>query len=163
MGSDEGEASLPVDWRKMPKAVPVVELTQDQVTTIQIWNEANETLTTAKANELSNRLLVIKTLPFDTDKEEGGQSLKLNAGWKLVCDKPMNYTVDKDVQKIMACMNELAAVNPGAAAELIRWEAVISTGAYKKLTENERLIIAPIVTMKPGTPSLKLQPPKESK
>lgn len=147
----------------MPKAAPVVELTNEHVTTIALWSEAKTALEASKATELSNRLNVINSLPFNEDKEEGSQSLKLSAGWKLILDRVIHYSVDKDVQKVMACLNELGATNPGAAAELIRWEPVLSTGAFKRLTENERLIVAPVVTMKPGTPTLALKPPAPPK
>lgn len=147
----------------MPKAAPVVELTKQHVTSIQLWSEAKSVLDANKANELANRLTVINDLPFDDDKDEGSQTLKLYAGWKLLLKRTFNYSVDKDTQKVMACLNELGAINPGAASELIRWEPVLSEGAYKKLTENEKLIVAPIITMKPGTPSLELKPPAPPK
>ena len=141
-----------------PKA-PVVELTQQQVDAIQTWNAAQESLAASKTSELENRLNCIKVLPFSEDKEEGGQTIKLNGGWKLALNKPMNYSADNDSQKVIACMTALNEVNPGIAAELIRWECVISTGAYKKLSESEKLIVAPFITIKPGTPSLELKPP----
>ena len=143
----------------MAKVAPVVELTPEHVSAIQAWNEAEQALAAAKTNELAARLNVIKTVPFNADKEEGGQTLKLNAGWKLALNKPINYSADKDVQVVSAGLNALGASNPGAAAELVRWEAIISTGAYKKLTDSEKTIVASFISIKPGTPSLALTPP----
>ena len=143
----------------MAKAAPVVELTPEQVTAIQEWNASKTGLDAAKTSELANRLIVIEKVPFSPDKEEGGQTLKLNAGWKLALDRPMNYSVDKDVAKVNAAIKQLWELNPAAVVDLIRWEAVLSVGAFKKLTDEEKLILASIITMKPGTPSLDLKPP----
>ena len=147
----------------MAKAVPPVDLTAEQIEAIQKWEAAKAQLETIKALELEHRLNIIATMPFNADKEEGDQTLKLGAGWKLAINKTINYTVDKDTQKVVEIIGKLNAVNPGAAAELIRWEAVLSTGAYKKLTDEEKLIVAAIVTMKPGTPTLSLKAPAAPK
>lgn len=137
---------------------PVAELTKAMIQAIQAWDAAKNALEVAKTNELNERLNVIKTVPFTT-KEEGGQTLKLGAGWKLALNKPLTYTADKDTSVVSAGLNALGAVNPGAAAELARWEAVISSGAYKKLSDAEKTIVAAFISIKPGTPSLELKPP----
>lgn len=147
----------------MPKAAPQVELTPEQVAALQSWNEAKQQLDSAKSDEMVKRMEVIRIIPFDSEKEEGGQSLKLNAGWTLKLERPMNYTMDKDVQKVVQALQNIATVNPGAAQELIRWEAVISTKAYKGLDDAERQLIAPVLTIKPGTPALELKPPAPKK
>jgi hypothetical protein len=147
----------------MPKAAPQVELTPEQVQALDAWNQAAQQLAAAKSDELVKRMEAIKLIPFSEEKQEGSQSVKLHQGWTLKLDRPMNYTMDKDNGLVTAALSKLAEVNPGAAQELMRWEAVCSTGAYKKLTDEERLIVAPVITIKPGTPSLTLSPPPVKK
>lgn len=148
----------------MAKAAPQVTLTQEQIDTIVAWTEAKKALDNAKAEELKHRLLIVQTAPFNPDKEEGGQTIKLGEGWKLALDKPMDYKMEpKDIPGVVAAMKSLAAANPLAAEGLIRWEPVMSVSAYKKLSEEEKKILAPVVTIKPGTPTIELKPPPTPK
>jgi hypothetical protein len=139
-------------------AAQPVELNQQQVDMIQTWEATKKRLDTEKALELTQRLDVIKVIPF-TDKEEGGQSVKLGGGWRLALDKPQDHRMEpKNIPAVMTAMDALHAVNPLAAASLIRWEPVMSVTEYKKLSDAEKLILAPVVTIKPGTPTLELKP-----
>lgn len=147
----------------MGKAAPVIELTPEMVAGIERWEQIKTEIERLKALEIKQRLELITGLPFATDKEEGAQTLKLNAGWKLVMDRGMAYTADKAQAVVVAGLNELGAVNPVLTADLIRWEAVVSVSNYKKLTDAEKVIAASFITMKPGTPSLVLKPPPEPK
>lgn len=144
----------------MPKAAPVVEVTPELVALLQTWDASKRLLNDTKTTEMSNRLAVIEKAPFAEDKEEGGQTLKLHGGWKLKLTRVLNYSIEtKDNNAVMAAVTQLGSVNPSVAAELIRWEPVMSVAAYKKLTEEEKKIVAPIVTIKPGTSALELVAP----
>lgn len=148
----------------MPEAKPQVELTKDQVDAIQAWQQAAAALDTAKQAELMNRLKIVNEagLPFTT-KEEGGQTLKLYAGWRLALKRTINYTVENDQAKINAALTELFAIEPVAAQSMIRWKPELNESVYKKLGAEGKKIMAQVVTMKPGTPQLELNAPAEPK
>jgi hypothetical protein len=148
----------------MAKAAQPVELNQPQIDMIQTWEATKKRLDAEKALELTQRLDVIKVIPFNADKEEGGQSVKLGGGWRLALDKPQDYKMEpKNIPAVMTAMDALHHVNALAAASLIRWEPVMSVSEYKKLSDAEKLILAPVVTIKPGTPTLELKPPAVKK
>jgi hypothetical protein len=147
----------------MPKAAPQVELNKEQVEAIQTWNQAKQQLDAAKADELTKRNAAIQCVPFSAEKDEGAQTVKLGGGWSLKLDRPMNYSITRNNEQVTAALVALAEVNPSAARELIRWQAEISTKVYRDLSDAEKLIVAPILTIKPGTPALELKPPTPSK
>jgi hypothetical protein len=148
----------------MPKPVAEVALTEAQVAAIQAWEQSQAALNTAKQAELVNRLAVINDagIPF-AEKEEGGQTVKLFAGWRLALKRVINYTVENDQAKIAAVLTELHAVNPEAAPQVIAWKPYLVEPVYKQLGEEGKRIMAQIVTSKPGTPSLELKAPTEKK
>jgi len=144
----------------MAKAAPTIELTAAMIDTIQRWDAVKKEIEDAKSRELALRLELIKMIPFADDKDEGGQTVKLGAGWKLALDKPMDYKMEpKNRPAVEVALNALAAVNPAIMPTLVRWEPVMSVKAYKTLTDDQKIILTPVVTIKPGTPSLELKPP----
>jgi len=148
----------------MAKAAKEVELSQQQVDAIQAWQNTKAQLDALKASELSQRLDLVATLPFNSEKEEGGQTVKLGGGWRFALDKPVEHKMEtKNNDAVVAALTTLHAHNPLAMIDLMRWEPVMSQGAYKKLTDAEKLILAPVVTSKPGTPALELKPPAVKK
>jgi hypothetical protein len=144
----------------MPKEP--TELTPEQVAALTAWNELKTSLDTTKQGEMEARLLAIKALPWK-EKEDGGQTLQLNAGWRIELKRVVNYSVENDPAKVMDSLNEIGLTNPGLAAELIRWEPVLSVEAFKRCTNHEKEIMARVVTTKPGTPSLALKAPAPKK
>lgn len=147
----------------MAKNVPQVDLTTAQVEMIQAWESLRKQIEDLKSRELLLRMEIIRTVPF-TDKEEGGQTVKLGGGWRLALDKPVDYKMDtKNNDAVGVALVALHAKRELAVLDLFRWEPVMSVGAYKKLSDEEKLILAPVVTSKPGTPTLALVPPTEKK
>lgn len=149
----------------MAKAAPQIELTQEQIETLQAWNAEKNALDLHKDAEIAKRLEVAKTLPFKADKEEGSQTISLNAGWKLTLTRTMSYSMEtKNNEAVLAALGKLHATSPEKAAHLVtRWEPVMSVEVYKSLTDEEKKIVADVVTIKPGTPQLALKPPTEPK
>jgi hypothetical protein len=140
------------------------ELTPEQVAALQAWNELKSSLDATKQSEMESRLAAIKALPWEKpDKEDGGQTLPLFGGWRAELKRVVNYSVENDPAKVMDCLNEIGLSNPGLAAELIRWEPVLSTEAFKRCTNHEKEIMARVITTKPGTPSLALKAPAPKK
>jgi hypothetical protein len=148
----------------MPKKAQQVEWTQEQIAAIQVWSASKNQLDVTKAEELELRLKVVRIAPFNQHKEEGGQTLPLANGWRIALDRPMYYSIEtKDNNKVVECVNALAAKNPLAAQDIIKWVPVLSESGYKKLSDEEQVIMAPVVTIKPGTPAIELKPPATPK
>jgi hypothetical protein len=137
----------------------VLDPTQDQA--LVTWQQINNDLAAMKAIELQYRQYLAASIPFDPSKSEGSQTVELPDGRKLSLDRPMNYTLAKDNATVSAALYALYAINPGAAVDIVKWVPELSITAYKKLTDDERRIIAPIVIAKPGLLALELKTPKK--
>ena len=140
------------------------ELTPEQIDALQSWSEKQGSLAAIKEDEMTLRLAAIKALPWaKPDKDDGGQTLPLNSGWRVELKRVINYSVEDDTQKIMECLNEIGVLNPGLAAELIAWKPTLSVEAFKRCTNTEREILSRVITTKPGTPSFTLKAPAPPK
>lgn len=147
----------------MAKPLPVVALDPIAQSNYETWQAAAADLARLKVVELQYRLAVIQQAPFDHEKKEGSQSIKLPDGSRLAVTMPINYSVAKDKQVVQAAIAQLYELNPAACVDLIDWEPKLSVAAYKALSEQERAIIAAIVIAKPGTPQLEVVAPKGEK
>jgi hypothetical protein len=131
-------------------------------TQVKIWKEAEEKLAAAKATELELRTaLVEKWFPNFVEGTNTGQLREDN----LKCVMPMNRNVDQDQYSeawAWATKEETAPrLRLRALLELVFKQKVdLSVGAWKELSNDDRKKLADIVTEKPGTPSLKLEPRK---
>lgn len=124
---------------------------------LRTWQAITADLDRLKAIELEYRFALKDQIPFDRSKESGAQTLGISADEKVVLDIPVYYTVARDVPSVMEALGKLHDLNPGAVIDLIRWVPEISTTAYKKLTDEEKRLIAPVLIVKPGTPTLALE------
>lgn len=145
----------------MGKASPTVALDPITQSNYETWIKIKDDLARIQALEMQYRLALIDSGFFDRSKTEGSESIKLPDGSRLSVSKPINYSVAKDKPTVNAAVAALFAVNPGAAAAVIDWKPELSVSAYKALTPDERLLIAPIISSKPGTPQLERTPAKE--
>ena len=146
----------------MANRTPKIDLTPELTERIQKWNDAKISLGCTKLKENELRLSLAAS-DFWSDKKEGSQSVALENGWKLALTRVLNYGIDDvDHNTVVAVLNQLALANPGACQSLIPWKPVLSVEAYRLLTDDEKKIVAPIITIKPGTPQLELKPPPKS-
>jgi hypothetical protein len=126
---------------------------------LEIWKMVNADLARIKATEMQYRLALEKQIQF-TDKEEGSQTVVLPDTSRLQLTRTWNYSLIEDTSAIHQALNELYAIDPGAALSVITYKPVLSESAYKKLPEDQRRIIARVVSRAPGTPSLEWTRPK---
>lgn len=116
------------------------------------WYQAAEQLRAAKAVELELRKQVVEE--FFPVLEEGAQSVEIDGDAKLVCTLPYSYSVDADT------LNEgLTHIPATKQDKIVIWKPSMSLAVYRKLTKKARnAFTAECITIKPGTPSLKIKP-----
>lgn len=91
------------------------------------------------------------------DPKEGVNKLKLKHGYQLEMDHKINRTVDRALLGQYSDTLEGMGVDLG---QLIREKPELRVGEYKKLPEEARKVFDLCLTIKPGTPSLKINLPK---
>ena len=148
----------------MPPRTADIEITPEIGTAISHWQTAKQELNEVKNFERDQRLEIVKLVPWPSEKQEGSQTVGIGSGWRLSMTRTLDYAMSKDNTAIDAALEKLRAINPEKAAALIlRYEAVMSTEVYKTLSEEEKIILADVVTIKPGMPQLEMKPPTQPK
>jgi hypothetical protein len=106
---------------------------------------------------------------FDSERVDGTETVQLGAGWSLKATKSQTYKVTGKNDDVMSVECEL----PNWLEELFRWKSEISISKYKQLVstvngnpddqQSAELLkkIDSLIEVKPGSPQLVLQPPKE--
>lgn len=131
-------------------------------TQVKEWKASEERLAKAKADEMELRTaLVTKWFPnFDEGTNTG-----LLREDNLKCGMPMNRTVNQEQYQSAWDWATKEDTPPRmrlrTLLELVfRPKVELSVGTWKDLNDDERKKLADIVTEKPGTPTLKLEPRK---
>lgn len=119
------------------------------------WTEAKESSAYWKDREAALRKEVFST--FFEEPKEGVNKLELEGGWTLKADYKYNRTVDK-----AALPAVLEQLDKGITDRLIKYKPELSITEYKRLTEDQRVILAEAITEKPGSPSITIIPPKDT-
>jgi hypothetical protein len=146
-----------------------LSLTTEQNCKLIAWQQASTQLSELKEKELALRQELVDTV-MDPEKAEGSQSFKLGNGWSLTAGRSIYYKVEKDAIEPLL---ELLPTDIGDT--LIKWKPDVSVTAYKNALPayrnalpadkqkqlTEALVAA--ITITPGSPTLKLNPPKEAK
>ena len=135
-----------------------LELERDYL--ILLHSEVATVQANCKALELQWRAKLVEDC-FPTHEDEGTENLDLGEGWKLQAIFKQGYKVDEatikdDVQEVC----NLGLVYSEAIKDLIKWKPELSTTIYKTLSDEIKDIINNSLTIKPGTPTLKLIAPK---
>lgn len=140
-------------------------MTPEQIELINRWSLALEEATkVAKpliAAEQALRKEVIASL-FPTPKE-GTNHLELAQGWKLT----LGYKVDRKIDEAALPAIRLALSDMGISADtLVKMVPALELKAYKGLrevNEDAAKVFEQALTIKPGSHTLELVPPKEPK
>lgn len=123
------------------------------------WQEAAKVLEAAKADEMEKRLKAFG-MCFIKPKE-GTNTLTLGNGYELKAEYKFNYSLDKDkVDDALEKIEKLGNEGTFIAERLVKWSPELSISEYRKLDKQYLDLITPVLTIKPGTPSLKIVPPK---
>lgn len=123
---------------------------------LEAWRQADMALKAAKELELTLRKELFDAT-FNTDKE-GVHKAPLNEGWTLEASLPYNRTLDQEL--VPDTLRMLYTMN--ASAALIKTKYELSVAEYRKLDAQQKKTVDAILTTKPGTPSIKLVPPKSA-
>lgn len=141
---------------------PAAEL--ELLSALKIWTDAQTTLALAIDAERAARTAIVEK--YFTDKSEGTHTGSLRES-HLKCTFPISRSVD---QEQFAAADAFAnnADAPEALRERLRRllstafraKQEVSVKEWKALSDDDRKFLADIVTEKPGTPQLKLEPKK---
>ncbi len=143
----------------------------DRDTVLLNWQKSQEALATAKIEEMSWRVYVVKRA-FPTG-HEGTNTLSLGGGYELKGVLKFNYKLDKDISKIWAVQNRISALGNRAAFladKFFSWKVDFLTTEYKALlkekdeSEEARGILAlinEVLTIDEAAPELKIKEPKK--
>jgi len=148
---------------------------------IQRWLDAKETLGNSKQHESDWRSKVSSTL-FPTPKK-GTQRYDVGGGYSVKLIYNLSYTLgDKDkidpssgakvpvreqIEELEAKVAEMGEAHRIAFENVVSWKPEVSGSAYEKLNMNDeiqkavKLAIDEHLTIKPGSPQLTWEEPKE--
>jgi hypothetical protein len=122
------------------------------------WQQMAQQLEAIKDQELQLRLEVIDAY-FPDRNDEGTHTLKLEEGWKLQCVTRISRRLENAKGETDAVVKQLP---PEMADKAVVWKPDLKMRGYRDLPPEYRVLVDSVVTSKPGTPSLKLVPPKET-
>lgn len=134
-----------------PEAAPPPELLER----LTAWKAAKDALDTAKVREAQLRQEVFAAA-FPKAKE-GTNTLPLLNGWKLNGKRTINRTLD--VAALPAVLDELRKLDVVADA-LVDYKPSLNLSMYRALPTDKRKVFEQALTIKDGTPSLEIVPPK---
>lgn len=162
-----------------PAAKPLSALTQSalghygsQAAVLEAWRISAQELAVAKELEARLRAVVFE-LNFPTP-DEGVNRTDLPDGYKLKADYPFNYRLANKEKETEKALDDITAISQQAgfiADRLIVWKPDISIKEYRLLnpdkpeaqSEDQKKILAvlaPILTITPGSPQLEIEAPK---
>ena len=131
-------------------------ITKSLLTKIAKWNDLQAQLAAVKSQEASLRSEVFAAL-FDNNKyelKEGVNKLDLPDGWSIQATHKLNYSLDEAA--LPSVLEQLGS----AGADLVKYKPSLTLPAYRKLDDKQAAILSQALTVKPGTPSMKLIAPK---
>lgn len=138
-----------------------MKYTATQLKLLEQWRKAEEAAEVAKTvieTERELRKAVIAS--FAPTCEEGTVNLELPEGWKLKIVHKVERVID---QAGLQSVNEevrAAGFNPDL---LISWKPSLKMAIYKEMTAEQRVIFDKALTLKPGSDTAELVPPKGKK
>lgn len=134
---------------------------------LAVWDEKKKALEAAKAGEMEARTAVF-AFNFP-NPQPGVNRVELNNGYKLKATHKLNYKFDASLDAIDAAEDDCCKLGAEAkflAERIICWKAEPSVSEYKKLDLSNPLhvqvkaIVDRILEIKPGAPTLEIEPPK---
>lgn len=135
-----------------------MNLTQEQIVKISLWQTTAEKLAELKEQEMAYRKAVIAEI--FPQIEEGTTSVNLgNSGFRLVATQPLIYKVDGEMfSTIKDVLEEFGTIQ---VDELVRFKPELSTPVYKSLSGEVKALMETCVTITQGSCSLKIDKSKK--
>jgi hypothetical protein len=152
--------------RKKSDAAANVAIPTDRMQLIGSWYAAKNAADQADANEFALRNSVI-AVAFDPNKLSGSETIDIGNGYKLQAVKIQGITATNQNGETVALL-QLVAQHLGndTAAALISWQPIVSVSTYKSMLAKAQLVpelneaLSKAITLKPGSPQLKLIEPE---
>lgn len=131
---------------------------------LMAWQEAKDALETAKANELSLRVLAVD---FMADPEKVGttENVDLGNGYKAKMKTPLRYgflknaegKLDKaQIDKALSKIEKDGDAGELIAERLVKWTPDLSLTEYKLLSAKHKTIIDSVLVVSEGAPTLEI-------
>lgn len=133
----------------------------DRKALLEEWWKSVQAMTAAKAlidrEQMLRKLVFAEFFPAPV---EGTNKIDIENGWQLKAVHKLDRKIDE-----AALPSTLDALRKkGISADsLVRYKPEIQIKAFKGLTKEDRDIFSACLTTKPGSPTLDLIPPPESK
>lgn len=128
------------------------------LTDLQDWSICKAQLAVLKNREADLRKKLFN-VAFPSPVE-GTNRIELPHGWKL----KGTYKIQRDVDEATLDSMRAKIVEANVVVdEVVNWKPSLSGTAYKNLTAEQKLVFDRCLIIKPGSPTLDLEPPKGSK
>jgi len=132
---------------KAAAAAPLLDL--DEM--ITEWFNLSEQVSKLIVHERELRTEIFKrAFP---NPERGTNKIRISHGMALVGDYRLNYTVDRPLLEEKLADAKIAPI----VHEIINFQPNVREGAFYKLSDEDRNLVADMITEKPGTPGLEIK------
>jgi hypothetical protein len=130
--------------------------------TISQWQEAKKALDYWKAKEMELRK-ALAAEQFGANESVGTHKKDLDESTVIKLTVKETITLSKDLDLLSKVGAELvtAGMDHDLIKGVIKWEASLIEGAYKKLPEKFKAIVNQALTIKPSAPSIDIVAKKE--
>ena len=134
--------------KKIIKSLP-----EDPASRLMAWNDIKELLDDVKKIEASLRKELLES--YFAAREEGTTTVELGHEWKVRCKQSCTRSIDK--KKIDDVMKLIPA---SIRKTLVKFEPKLVVAEYRKLSPEVKAIFDDALTLKNGSATLELVPPK---
>jgi len=152
---------MPLQSAAFPTAPQMDQASLDSK--IMEWVKLDEHLKAVKKRELELRLEICNSHLFNSNKEKGTITAKLNGDYALKCKKTVNIKVANTNYEAANAVMQLRSLGGEAASRadrVLKFSASLSETTYRECSEAEKAILDAIITTTPGTPGLEFVAPK---
>jgi len=133
-----------------------------RMSVLDAWREAVKAHATAQEAERKLRAEVISLFSDMASNEmsSGMETVPTGIG-KLKIEHKLDYKLDADTDKVDTALDQIEKSMEGGnivAERLVKWKPEISVREYKLLDAKQKAIVDKVLTIKPASKSVKLEP-----
>jgi hypothetical protein len=133
-------------------------VTEEQMKLLEEWRLAKAAADEAKPIVTKEQALRKQVFAaFYPVPKEGTNTLDLADGWKLKGVYKLDRKIDDAA--LPAVTEQLRGMGVNADT-LVAWKPELKTATYRELTAEQRAVFDQALTVKPGSPTVELMPPK---
>jgi hypothetical protein len=140
-----------------PIELKIEEIAQlDKLQILMIWERASKFLSVYRDCEMQLRKLVVERFG-DPSKDAGTETYELAQGFKLKIRKSLTYSVS-DNEEFEAICSEIPN---DIQRQIFKFKPSLIKDTYEKLTDAQKSVLSPVVTIKPAATQIEIAVPKE--